>query len=302
MPAGMSLARRVTMTTRIPGQFAQPSTARSLPASGLRSCKPSATGRNRVAIRCLAPAPGFVFAVAYARAVHDLRERWRTGFIEASTYDWAVEHEHVAAVLGRVIWGTDTGVFYRDIARLSELPAGTSVLDIPCGGGVAFRGVRPEQALHYVAADLSPVMLRRARAEAERHGLHWIEFVEADVQALPFAERSFELCITYTGLHCFPDPAAAIVEMARVLRPGGELRGTSVIRRGGLRQDAVVRLMQAGRLFGPGLTLAELRTRLADAGLVKVNGSANGALAYFSARRRAAGRTGSPPASLRHSE
>jgi len=26
----------------------------------------------------------------------DLRERWRTSFIEASTYDWAVEHEHVA--------------------------------------------------------------------------------------------------------------------------------------------------------------------------------------------------------------
>ncbi len=232
----------------------------------------------------------------------DFRDRWRTGFIEATTYDWAVEHEHVAGVLGRLLWGTDTGAFYRDIARLSELPAGTSVLDVPCGGGVAFRGLQPEQKLRYVAADLSPVMLRRARAEAERHGLHWIEVVEADVQALPFAERSFELCITYTGLHCFPDPSAAIVEMARVLRPGGELRGTSVIRQAGLRQDAVGRLMQAGGLFGPGLTLAELRASLADAGLVKVNASANGALAYFCARRRAARRTASPPASLRHSE
>src|SRR5207302_7419958 len=83
--------------------------------------------------------------VTYAPAMPDLRERWRTSFIEATTYDWAVEHEHVAGVLGRLIWGTDTAAFYRDIARLSELPAGTSVLDIPCGGGVAFRGVRPEQ-------------------------------------------------------------------------------------------------------------------------------------------------------------
>jgi ubiquinone/menaquinone biosynthesis C-methylase UbiE len=33
--------------------------------------------------------------------------------------------------------------------------------------------------------------------------------------------------VTCAGLHCFPDPAAAIGEMARVLRPGGELRGTS---------------------------------------------------------------------------
>jgi ubiquinone/menaquinone biosynthesis C-methylase UbiE len=167
--------------------------------------------------------------------VPDLRERWRTSFIEATTYDWAVEHEHVAGVLGRLIWGTDTAAFYRDIARLSELPVDTSVLDIPCGGGVAFRGLRPEHELDYVAADLSPVMLRRARAEAERRGIHWIEFVEADVEALPFSDRSFDLCITYTGLHCFPDPRAAIAGMARVLRPGGELRGTSVIKRAGPR-------------------------------------------------------------------
>ena len=189
-------------------------------------------------------------------AVPDLRERWRTSFIEATTYDWAVEHEHVAGVLGRLIWGTDTAAFYRDIARLTELPSGTSVLDIPCGGGVAFRGLRREQDLNYVAADLSRVMLKRARAEADRRGIHWIEFVEADVEALPFDERSFDLVVTYTGLHCFPDPPAAIAEMARVLRPGGELRGTSVIKQAGLRQDGFVRLMQLGGVFGPGLTLA----------------------------------------------
>ena len=221
----------------------------------------------------------------------DIRERWRTSFIEATTYDWAVEHEHVAGVLGRLIWGTDTAAFYRDIAKLSDLPAGTSVLDIPCGGGVAFRGLRPDQELHYVAADLSPVMLRRARAEAERRGIHWIEFVEADVEALPFEDRTFDLVVTYTGLHCFPDPPAAIAEMARVLRPGGELRGTSVIRRTGLRQDAFVRLMQLGGVFGPGLTLAGIESSLADAGLVKVSTSRNGALAYFSARRRGGSRS-----------
>jgi SAM-dependent methyltransferase len=223
--------------------------------------------------------------------VPDLRERWRTSFIEATTYDWAVEHEHVAAVLGRLVWGTDTSAFYGDLTRLGELPTATKVLDIPCGGGVAFRGLRPAQELDYVAADLSPVMLRRARAEADRRGIHWIEFAEADVEALPFEDRSFDLVVTYTGLHCFPDPAAAITEMVRVLRPGGELRGTSVIRGAGLRQNAVVRLMQAGGVFGPGLTLAALETSLADARLLEVMTSRNGALAYFSARKRAASRS-----------
>ena len=227
----------------------------------------------------------------------DLRERWRTSFIEATTYDWAVEHEHVAGVLGRLIWGTDTAAFYRDIARLSELPTATRVLDIPCGGGVAFRGLRPERELDYVAADLSPVMLRRARAEADRRGLHWIALAEADVESLLFEDRSFDLVVTYTGLHCFPDPPAAIVEMTRVLRPGGELRGTSVVKRAGLRQDAFVRLLQLGGVFGPGQTLAELGTSLADAGLVKVTVSRIGGLAYFSARRRGGSRAGTATSS-----
>jgi SAM-dependent methyltransferase len=223
--------------------------------------------------------------------VPDLRERWRTSFIEATSYDWAVEHEHVARVLGQLVWGTNTSAFYRDIARLSELPTGSRVLDIPCGGGVAFRGLRPEQELECVAADLSPVMLRRARAEADRRGIHWIELVEADVEALPFEDSSVDLVVTYTGLHCFPDPPGAIAEMARALRPGGELRGTSVIRRAGPRQDAFVRLMQLAAVFGPGQTLAELETSLADAGLVKINTSCNGALAYFSACRRGGSRS-----------
>jgi SAM-dependent methyltransferase len=116
-------------------------------------------------------------APAYLSPVPDIRERWRTSLIEATAYDWAVEHERVAGLMGRLLWGTDTAAFYRDIARLSELPTATRVLDVPCGGGVAFRGLRPEQELDYVAADLSPVMLKRARGEADRRGIHWIEFV-----------------------------------------------------------------------------------------------------------------------------
>jgi ubiquinone/menaquinone biosynthesis C-methylase UbiE len=221
------------------------------------------------------------------RAVPDLRERWRTGWFEASAYDWAVEHEGVARVLGQLIWGTNTSAFYRDIARLGDLPAGTSVLDIPCGGGVAFRGLRPDRTLRYIAADLSSVMLRRARAEASRRGLRWIRFTEADVESLPFEDETFELCVTYTGLHCFPDPPAAIREMGRVLKPSGELRGTTVVKAAGVRQDTVVRLMQMGGVFGPGLTLPELESSLADAGLLDASTERDGGLAYFSAHKSA---------------
>jgi SAM-dependent methyltransferase len=215
----------------------------------------------------------------------DLRERWRTGWLEATAYDAVVEHERLARPLGWLAWGTDTSAFYRELVRLGDQPDGSSVLDIPCGGGVAFRGLRPAQKLGYVAADLSSVMLTRARAEAERRGLGFIEFAEADVEALTFDAASFDLCVTYTGLHCFPDPPAALAEIARVLRPGGELRGTTVVRGAGLRQDALVRLMQAAGVFGPGLTRSEFVVGLEAAGLSELSVRCDGALAYFSARR-----------------
>lgn len=137
-----------------------------------------------------------------------------------------------------------------------------------------------------MAADLSPVMLQRAHAEAKRRDLDQIEFTEADVEALPFEDASFDLCVSYTGLHCFPDPAAAVSEIARVLRPGGVLRGTTVVKRAGLRQDAFVRLYQVAGVFGPSGTSDELESWLADAGMVEVSTRGDGALAYFSAQRK----------------
>jgi SAM-dependent methyltransferase len=223
---------------------------------------------------------------AYAEAVPDTRERWRAGWLEATVYDSVVEHEHLAGVLGWLIWGTDTSAFYRDIARLAEEPDGTAILDVPCGGGVAFRGLRPGQRVRYVAADLSPVMLQRAHAEARRRDLDQIEFTEADVEALPFDDASFDLCVSYTGLHCFPHPAAAASEIARILRPGGVLRGTTVVKRAGLRQDAFVRLCQVAGVFGLSGTSADLEAWLADAGMVEVSTRGDGALAYFSAQRK----------------
>ena len=89
-------------------------------------------------------------------AVPDIRERWRTSFIERSTYERAVEHEHMARVLGRLIWGTDTAAFYRDIARLSSCRPAPASSTSPCVGGVAFRRLGPDRS-----CAMSPWTFRR---------------------------------------------------------------------------------------------------------------------------------------------
>ncbi len=191
----------------------------------------------------------------------------------------------MARVFGRAIWGTDTRRLSAEIERLGELEAGTSVLDVPCGGGLAFRGLRPGQEVRYVAGDISPVMLERARAMAQKLGLEMIEFVDADVEALPFEDASFDLVLTYNSLHCFRDPPAALTEMARVLKPGGQLRGTSVVKGAGWRQDAFIKLNKRGGTFGWVASPERLEGWLLDAGLESVQLSQDGGLAFFAGAR-----------------
>ena len=50
-------------------------------------------------------------------------------------------------------------------------------------GAVAHDRSRRAQELDYLAADHSPLMLRRGRSEADRRGIHWIEFAETDLEA-----------------------------------------------------------------------------------------------------------------------
>ena len=139
-------------------------------------------------------------------------------------YDAWIERERVSAVVGRLLWGIDTGPMYKSMREaLAEVPDGATVLDVPCGGGVAFRALGREQRVRYLAMDLDQAMLARARRRADRLGLEQIELGSADMRHLPLPDRAADLCLTYSGLHMISDPEVAIAEMARCLRPGGTL-------------------------------------------------------------------------------
>ncbi|MCW2860270.1 MAG: rebM 1 [Actinoallomurus sp.] len=211
-----------------------------------------------------------------------VERHWRRHRLIPAVYDFAVEHERIARLGGRLLWGADVRALYDSFGEIARLPRGGAVLDVPCGGGVAFRGVPRGAGLRYAAADLSPLMLRRARAEARRRGLD-VALTHASVDRLPYADGAFDLCLTYNGLHCLPDPAAAVAEMARVLRPGGVLRGSAVVTGAGPRQDLLIALFRRLGDFGAPGTLADLGGWLGAAGLDAAEVTATGALACFSA-------------------
>jgi ubiquinone/menaquinone biosynthesis C-methylase UbiE len=139
-------------------------------------------------------------------------------------------------IIARAMWGADLTLLYNSMDAISQTSAGATILDVPCGGGVALRALRPEQDVRYIAGDLLEEMLTRAARRAESRGLNQVEFKLADMRALPFADGMADLFLSYSGLHMIHDPASAVSEIGRCLKPGGEVVGTTFVREGSRRQ------------------------------------------------------------------
>lgn len=89
------------------------------------------------------------------------------------------------------------------------------VLDLGCGTGM-FLEELSNRAEIVIGLDISSEMLKRAKARVKNVGL-----VQADADALPFLDGSFDAVVSVTLLQNMPDPATTVVEVARVLRLGG---------------------------------------------------------------------------------
>lgn len=212
---------------------------------------------------------------------------WSENPLWATFYDWTVEHPRAGGALWRLGMNSDLGRLYDAAAEIGHQAAGSRILDVPCGGGVALRGLRPGQGVEYVAADIAQTMLDRTMRAAEARGVaDQVQPRIADVGDLPFASDSFDLVVTFTGLHCFPDPARAVEEMARVLKPGGVLTGSAFLNDTGLRFEPIRRVGRVGNILGPGCTRHDLQGWLDAQGVADVVLETSGAIAYFRGTKR----------------
>lgn len=213
---------------------------------------------------------------------------WSEDPLWATFYDWTVEHPRLGGALWRLGLSSELDRLYAATAEIGRQAAGSRILDVPCGGGVALRGLVPGQGVEYVAADIAQTMLDRTmRVAAERGVADQVQPRIADVGDLPFAADSFDLVVTFTGLHCFPDPARAVEEMARVLKPGGVLTGSAFFNDTGLRFEPIRQVGRVANVLGPGCTRHDLQDWLAAQGVADVVLETSGAIAYFRGIKRA---------------
>jgi ubiquinone/menaquinone biosynthesis C-methylase UbiE len=100
-----------------------------------------------------------------------------------------------------------------------EAPRDLRWLDIGCGTGVLTEQViRRCSPAAVVGVDPSGEQLAFARGRGE---LSKVEFHAGDAQHLPFPDNSFDIAVMALVIHFVPDPAKAVAEMGRALRPGG---------------------------------------------------------------------------------
>src|SRR4051795_9405869 len=139
-----------------------------------------------------------------------------------------VDADHALKERHRTMWGDYPHLAHDLIAELrpvavraAGIGAGQRVLDVAAGAGNASLPAAATGA-EVVASDLTPELLAAGRRQAEERGIS-IDWVEADVEALPFPDADFDAVPSVVGAMFAPHHQQTADEILRVCRPGGTI-------------------------------------------------------------------------------
>ena len=120
-------------------------------------------------------------------------------------------------------WHRPLAGLHAEMLGLARLGRGESVLDLACGTGVvaigAAQAVGPAGTV--VGVDIAGAMVAAAAQRAQALGLAQARFARMDAEQLTLPDARFDAALCALGLMYMPEPAAALRELRRVLRPGG---------------------------------------------------------------------------------
>lgn len=108
------------------------------------------------------------------------------------------------------------------VVRFASIVAGEEVLDVGTGTGVlAITAAR--MGAKVTGLDLTPQLIEQAKENAAIAQVPEIVWDQGDVEALPYADASFNVVVSQFGHMFAPRPEITVAEMRRVLKPGGRI-------------------------------------------------------------------------------
>ncbi|MDZ5810035.1 arsenite methyltransferase [Halorubrum sp. AD140] len=164
--------------------------------------------------------------------------------------------------------GANLGLGCGNPTAIASLEPGETVLDLGSGGGfdcfLAAREVGPDGRV--IGVDMTPEMVERARENVERNGTETVEFRLGEIEHLPVADASVDVILSNCVINLSPEKPQVFREAFRVLRPGGRLAVSDVVRTApfpdGVRLDPA---SVAGCVAGAS-SIEEVESMLEDAG------------------------------------
>jgi 2-polyprenyl-3-methyl-5-hydroxy-6-metoxy-1,4-benzoquinol methylase len=141
--------------------------------------------------------------------------------------------------------------FFRVFSLVESCLPSEALLDAGCGDGLYLEaiGSSTRAPARIVGTDLSERILETARATADRSGVQ-VELRRANLEQLPFSDGEFDVVLCTQVIEHLLDPALALRELARVLRPSGRLVLTTDNRRNLVSRSLNAPRAAAVRLLG----------------------------------------------------
>jgi SAM-dependent methyltransferase len=143
----------------------------------------------------------------------------------AGAPDWAAvkNRQRAAWTSGDyAVVGTTLQIVGETLCEAIDLRAGERVLDVAAGNGNATLAAARRWS-EVTSTDYVPALLQRGRERAAAERLHGVDFREADAEALPFDDASFDVVLSTFGCMFAPNPQRVTAELVRVCRPGGRI-------------------------------------------------------------------------------
>ena len=117
----------------------------------------------------------------------------------------------------------------RRLATALDLQPGQQVLDVASGIGTTALLLAEERKVDVLGIDLGDSQVSRARARASDVGLSGrVRFELGDAERLPVHDDAYDAVVCECAFCTFPDKATAAAELARVIRPGGQVGITDI--------------------------------------------------------------------------